>query len=125
MMKKCCSTLGLFALSMNIYAFSCPNPETTSLKWGVPPSPWIENPLSNHRPTAEPNTTFVKANILVAGYGHGVVCTYASASGEYSIWWPVLTKIPASIDYRWIKTLGGYVCVQGLSDCQFEVAHEV
>lgn len=104
------------------YAHTCPDPETTSLKWGVPPSPWEVNPYSPNRPQGEENTRFVKANILVAGYGQGITCTYRNSVGYYSIWWQVLTKIPARGDYSWIDTLGGFVCTQGLAECQFFVA---
>jgi hypothetical protein len=106
----------------NLHAMTCPNPATTSLQWGEPPEPWLVNPFSAHAPQGEEGTRFVKANILVAGYGKGVVCTYRMSVGEYSIWWPVLTKIPAREDSRWIDTLGGFVCVQGLTQCEFEVA---
>ena len=117
-----CLIFGLIFLSDFSFAYTCPDPETTSLKWGVPPEPWLVNPFSVHAPQADDNTRFVKANILVAGYGHGVVCTYRMSLGTYSIWWPVLTKIPARVDYRWIDTLGGFVCTQGLNECEFVVA---
>lgn len=104
------------------YASICPDPNTTSLQWGVPPEPWVENPYSPHSPQGEENTRFVRSNILVAGYGHGVTCTYQNSIGEYSIWWPVLTKIPARVDYHWIDTPGGYVCTHELTECQFFVA---
>ncbi|ARB90811.1 DUF3757 domain-containing protein [Legionella longbeachae] len=97
----------------------CPDPKTTSLQWGVPPEPWVVNPVSPHRPQGDVNTSFVRANILVAGYGRGVVCTYRNSIGEYSIWWPTLTKIPSRLDYHWIETLAGFVCFQGLEQCQF------
>ena len=111
-----------FILSNFSFAHTCPDPETTSLKWGELPEPWLVNPFSAHDPQGEANTRFVRANILVAGYGQGVVCTYRFSLGEYSIWWPVLTKIPAPVDYRWISTLGGFVCTQGLNECEFVVA---
>ncbi|KTD68874.1 MULTISPECIES: DUF3757 domain-containing protein [Legionella] len=101
------------------YATSCPDPETTSLKWGVPPAPWMVNPYSPNPPQGEKNTRFVRANILVAGYGQGVICTYKNSVGEYSIWWQVLTKIPSRLDYHWIETLNGFVCTQGLEQCLF------
>ncbi len=111
-----------FLFSTISFAYTCPDPNTTSLKWGVPPEPWLVNPFSAHAPQGEENARFVKANILVAGYGQGVVCTYRISIGDYSIWWPVLTKIPAREDYRWIDTLGGFVCIQGLTQCEFHVA---
>lgn len=116
--------LGLFFVPCSFisYASDCPDPETTSLKWGVPPLPWVENPYSPHSPQGEENTRFVRANILVAGYGQGVTCTYQNSVGEYSIWWQVLTKIPARVDYNWIDTLGGFVCTQSLTQCQFYTA---
>lgn len=116
--------LGIFLAQCSyiIHATHCPDPETTSLKWGVPPEPWVENPYSSHSPQGEENTRFVRANILVAGYGRGVVCTYQNSVGEYSIWWQVLTKIPAPVDYSWIDTLGGFVCTVGLTECQFYTA---
>jgi len=116
--------LGLFLVisSLDACATNCPDPQTTSLQWGVPPPPWIENPFSANKPQGEEGTRFVRANILVAGLGRGVLCTYKISVGEYSIWWPVLTKIPARIDYRWIDTLGGFVCTEGIEQCEFHVA---
>ncbi len=112
-----------FALgSSMVNATLCPDPETTSLKWGVPPAPWMVNPYSSNSPQGEDNTKFVKANILVAGYGQGVTCTYKISVGNYSIWWPILTKIPSRSDYSWIDTIGGFVCTQGLNQCNFVVA---
>jgi hypothetical protein len=103
------------------HAHNCPDPQTTSLKWGVPPEPWKVSPYSQ-RPQGDAHTYFVRANILVAGYGQGVLCTYRNSGGDYSILWQVLTKIPAPIDYSWVETLGGFVCRQGLVKCQFFVA---
>lgn len=113
----------LFFCSSIGYSTNCPDPETSSLKWGVPPSPWVESPYSSNSPQGEAGTRFVRANILEAGRrGQGVVCTYKISVGEYSIWWQVLTKIPAKVDYHWIDTLGGFVCTQGLNLCDFYVA---
>ncbi|RMX05503.1 DUF3757 domain-containing protein [Legionella jordanis] len=111
--------------SMNTYAqiYSCPDPETTSLKWGEIPKPWQENPYSP-RPQGEEGTKFVRANILVAGTGRGVICAYRNSLGVYSIWWPVAVKIPARVDYNWIEVYGGFLCTQSLGDCQFSVAIE-
>ncbi|MFO9000849.1 DUF3757 domain-containing protein [Legionella pneumophila serogroup 1] len=124
-MKRYYSTLLVLALahaSLSAYAHTCPDPQTTSLQWGVPPSPWVENPFSPNSPQGEENTRFVRANILVAGYGQGVTCTYRNSVGDYSILWQVRTKIPARADYSWIETMGGYVCTRGLNECQFYVA---
>ena len=110
-----------FSCQVN-YAAICPDPDTTSLQWGVPPEPWQANPFSAHDPQGEEHTRFVRANILVAGYGQGVVCTYRISIGDYSIWWPVLTKVPARSDYSWIDAPGGFVCTQGLTLCHFETA---
>lgn len=104
------------------YASNCPNPQTSSLKWGIPPPPWEVNPFSSNAPQADESTRFRRANILVAGYGQGVLCTYKASFGDYSIWWQVLTKIPTRVDYYWIDTLGGFVCTQGILPCTFFVA---
>lgn len=124
MIKKKALFIGLFfaQFSAITLATNCPDPQTTSLRWGVPPSPWVENPFSPNRPQGEENTQFIRANILVAGYGQGVVCTYRNSVGDYSIWWQVRTKIPARQDYNWIDTLGGFVCTRGLIECQFYTA---
>lgn len=127
-MKKTGSlVLGMFLLACSFVTNSnnCPDPQTTSLRWGVPPSPWVVNPFSLNQPQGEDNTRFIKANILVARYGQGVTCTYRNSLGEYSIWWQILTKIPANTDYSWIDTLGGFVCTQGLIECKFYVADTV
>lgn len=100
----------------------CPDPDTSSLQWGEIPAPWVINPYSANQPQGEVGTRFVRANILVAGLGRGVMCTYRNSVGDYSIWWQVLVKIPARVDYNWIDTQGGFVCTQGLAACQFYVA---
>jgi hypothetical protein len=126
MMQKKALLIGLFLaqLSSIIFATNCPDPLTTSLRWGVPPSPWVENPFSPNSPQGDENAQFIRANILVAGYGQGVSCTYRNSAGDYSIWWQVRTKIPARVDYNWIDTLGGFVCTQGLIECQFYTVKE-
>ena len=101
---------------------TCPDPETSSLKWGVPPQPWLENPYSANHTQGEENTQFVRANILVAGMGRGAVCTYRNSVGLYSIWWPVRIKVPAREDYNWIDSNGGFVCTESLLSCQFSLA---
>ncbi|WP_370569094.1 DUF3757 domain-containing protein [Legionella sp. PL877] len=111
----------VFSITGQAAIVTCPDPETSSLKWGAIPKPWIENPYSANRPQAEENTRFVRANIMVAGMGRGVVCTYQISIGQYSIWWPVRVKIPARSDYNWILTYGGYGCTESLSECRFSV----
>ena len=101
------------------HAAICPDPNTGSLSWGEIPAPWEANPFSANTPQGEVNTKFVRANIMVAGIGRGVVCTYHNSLGEYSIWWDTLVKIPARIDYNWIDALGGYVCAKSLEICEF------
>ncbi|HHF7344896.1 TPA: DUF3757 domain-containing protein [Legionella feeleii] len=126
-MKKKILVAGLLcALNAVVYAtpFNCPDPETSSLRWGILPAPWQKDPFSAHNPQGEANTQFVRANIMVAGLGQGVVCTYKNSVGHYSIWWPVRVKIPARSDNNWIDTLGGYVCTDSLGSCQFYVAVE-
>jgi hypothetical protein len=124
MIKKKIVFIGLLfvPLSSMTLASNCPDPATTSLQWGVPPVPWRENPFSPNSPQGEDNTQFVRANILVAGYGQGVTCTYVNSVGEYSIWRPVLAKIPARGDYAWIDVPGGFVCSMGLNECRFYTA---
>jgi hypothetical protein len=122
--KLCAWGLGFFLMFLGFGCFGahCPDPQTTSLQWGEVPEPWIISPYSSS-PVGDPNVFFIRANILVVGYyGRGILCTYRYPSGEYSIWWPVNTKIPSRLDYAWIDTLGGFVCVQGLEECQFSVA---
>ncbi len=109
-------------LGVAAYAENCPDPNTTSLQWGVPPEPWEVSPFSQS-PQGEENTQFIRANILVAGYGQGVACSYRNSLGNYTIWWKVPTKIPARVDYNWIEIMGGYVCTVGLIPCQFYVAN--
>lgn len=125
-MKKIKLFLGLLLLySINLvsYASTCPDPATSSLQWGVPPSPWVVNPYSANPSTGEENTFFIKANILVTGIlGQGVVCTYYNSAGPYSIWWPVLVKVPARIDYNWIDERSGFVCTASIEECRFNVA---
>ncbi len=126
-MKKPALLTAAFALTVvmihTAQAHQCPDPENSSLRWGVPPKPWLVNPYSENTPQGEEGTLFVRANILVTGgLGQGISCTYRNSLGLYSIWWPVISKIPSRNDNRWIDTTSGYVCTQGLSACEFYVA---
>lgn len=103
----------------SLEAAVCPDPNHSSLQWGVIPLPWQLNPFSENRPQGEKNTAFIKANILVAGYGRGIACTYKNSVGYYSIWWPVNVKVPARTDYYWRDTLGGFECTISLEGCVF------
>jgi Protein of unknown function (DUF3757) len=97
----------------------CPDPQTSSLSWGEIPEPWELSPFSPDIPQADPLTSFKKANILVAGYGHGISCTYRESQGYYTIWWQTKVRIPSFNEPYWAKTLGGYVCSMGVPECQF------
>ena len=108
----------LLALSQ-AYATVCPDPNNSSLQWGVVPLPWQINPFSDNRPQGEKNTRFMRANILVAGFGRGVVCNYQNSVGLYSIWWPVSVKIPARTDNFWRDSLAGFECTDSLDSCVF------
>ncbi len=119
--------LGFFLVSIAVFnqaahAESCPNPQTSSLKQGVIPSPWQLSPFSNPLQT-DKTTHFVKATVLeVASYGKGIACTYANSLGDVVIWWPVPTKTPATTDNHWIRIQGGYVCLNSPEDCVFYAA---
>jgi len=112
-----------FIASVSASAAICPDPHTSSLRWGEIPAPWIENPFSEHSPQGDEQTTFVRANILVAGMGRGVACTYQNSIGYYSIWWPVSVKIPGPADYYWRSSLGGFECTDSLVSCVFYPAN--
>ena len=108
----------LFGLSAQAAAI-CPDPNNSSLAWGVIPAPWEANPFSSNRPQGEKNTSFTRANILVAGFGRGILCTYQNSVGFYSIWWQVNVKMPARVDNNWRDTLGGYECTGAIDECVF------
>ena len=95
----------------------CPLPSVVST--GVPPAPWQWNPFSDVRPQGQGALVLLRANILIAGWGRGVLCSYGNKTGIYSVWWPVTVKVPAPIDYRWIDTLGGFECTDSLTICEF------
>lgn len=112
-----------YLVSLPLQATICPDPNTSSLQWGEVPAPWSISPMSANQPQGEENTVFSHADILVAGLGRGVVCTYKNSLGFYSIWWEVLVKIPSRSDYAWIDTMAGFTCTRSLENCQFSVAN--
>ena len=121
-MKKLMLTTAAFIFCIMphlTYSSTCPNPATSSLQWGAIPSPWQLDPFSDHTPQGDKNTRFVRANILVAGIGQGVVCNYQNSIGYYSIWWPVSVKIPARVDYDWLESMMGYACTISPEECVF------
>lgn len=110
----------LFFSVATVQATVCPDPENSSLKWGEIPSPWQENPFSEHPPQAEEGTEFVRANILEYGHiGTGALCTYKSSVGEWSIWLNKPVKLPTRQDIYWIETFSGYICHAERENCVF------
>jgi hypothetical protein len=97
----------------------CPDANNSFLQQGIAPSPWLVNPFSENPIRGDLNTRFIRANILVAGYGRGVMCTYQNSFGRYSIWWQVSVKTPSPIDNNWRENLGGYECTGLLDACVF------
>lgn len=110
--------------TLQAQATTCPDPTTSSLQFGQIPLPWQNNPFSAHSPQGEKGARFVRANILVAGIGRGVVCNYQNSLGFYSIWWPVGVKLPARIDYNWLESNQGYACSVSIEECVFYVAQD-
>ncbi len=101
-------------------AASCPDPDNSSLQWGEIPSPWQENPFSEHQPQPEEGTAFVRANLLVLGrYGVGATCTYKNSIGEWSIWLDKPVKLPTKHDLQWIEIVPGFVCHEDRALCEF------
>ena len=109
----------LFLVLSQVQAATCPDPNNSSLQWGVVPAPWEVNPFSQNRPQGEKNTGFIGATILVAGFGCGVLCTYQNSIGYYSIWWQVGVKIPSRIDTNWRDSLAGFECTGSVDTCVF------
>lgn len=119
------SFLVLFTLQLHAAIMTCPDPETSSLKWGEAPYPWSVSPWNSTRPQGEEGTKFVQANILtIEGLSPGITCGYRNSAGLYWIWWQILVKRPAAGDYNWIEAIGGYVCKGPRQVCQFSVAVE-
>lgn len=125
-MKTVIATVIAIFLGVSIvfksYAMFCPDPNSSSLQWGKPPYPWLISPFSETNPQADASTQFIKANILVAGIGRGVSCTYQNSLGQYSIWIASVTKIPFGYADYWIATLGGYGCFDSIMNCGFTTA---
>ncbi len=103
---------------------TCPDPQLSQLKEGKIPFPWLKNPFSAYDPPVAELSSFIRANILVAGgIGRGVVCHYAFSKGTYSIWWQGNVKIPAPTNTNWLSSLGGFECpAVRVSDCIFNAA---
>jgi len=113
----------LLLTTLTGWAALCPDPNTSSLKWGIVPPPWSIDPFSETQPQGEVDAQFRRANILViAGRGRGMVCNYQNSAGYYSIWWFVNVKIPARIDYHWIESLAGFECTQSIEACLFHTS---
>ncbi len=123
---KCFLSLLLLGALPSVHASiqTCPDPLTGLLSKGEIPFPWLQNPFSHKVIKSNITTRFVSATVLVAGLGRGVLCTYTNSLNDYSIWWPVLTKIPASVDYRWIENVGGYICSFSREECRFTVVEK-
>jgi hypothetical protein len=118
---KFCYALSLFLNSSFLWAAEtyCPDPVTSSLRLGDIPKPWVINPFSENKPVVASDLRFIRANILVAGFGRGVVCTYRTGKNCYSIWWEVNVKVPARTDNLWRDTLGGFECTEEWDHCAF------
>ena len=114
--------LACFSLVVQASTAFCPDPKTSSLQWGEIPAPWKISPFSQNRVQGDETTRFVNAQILVAGYGQGVVCTYRYSLGTYSIWWQTLVRIPSPpTEWNWMATNMGYLCSNSIVDCAFSV----
>lgn len=118
------ATLLLSLTSLHAQPAICPNPETSSLRYGQIPPPWEADPFSANAPQGDKSTRFVRANILIAGIGRGVVCNYKNSVGYYSIWWPVPVKIPARVEDNWVASNMSYACTTSREACVFYVAQE-
>lgn len=113
----------LLCVNVMAVAMQCPDPQTSSLRYGEVPEPWQVSPFSPQNPQGEAGASFVKATILAYGaLGKGVVCTYKISTGNYEIWIQAPTKIPASTDNHWIEINSGYICSEGLSACEFYIS---
>ncbi len=97
----------------------CPDPMNSSLQQGIIPPPWELDPFSESKRIGDQATRCGRANIFVAGYGRGVICSYQSSLGSYSIWWQVGVKAPASVENNWHESLGGYECNTTFDACVF------
>lgn len=113
------STLILCLIIFQIQAATCPDPATSSLQWGQIPPPWLADPFSANDPQGDKSTRFIRANIMVAGIGRGIICNYKNSVGYYSIWWPISVKIPTRVDYNWIESYMGYACYVSSEACVF------
>lgn len=114
--------LAFFYLTAQASTAFCPDPKTSTLQWGEILAPWKISPFSPNKVQGDEHTRFVNAQILVAGYGQGVVCTYQYTLGTYSIWWQTLVRIPTpSTEWNWMATNMGYLCSNSINDCAFSI----
>ena len=121
MKRLLCGALLLSTIS-SVYATICPDPANSSLQQGIIPQPWKINPFSENTPQGELESQFTRANVLVAGLGMGIICTYENTQGCYSIWWETNVKIPSNNDNHWRNSLGGFECTDSLEECVFYTA---
>lgn len=123
-------TVRVFLLSLCVlmaspgFSDTCPDPVNSSLQWGEIPKGWQLSPFSPNDVQPDDPTRFRKANILLAGFGQGVACTYEASYGYFTIWWQGRVRLPNCNDGYWARTNGGYVCSFSLDDCSYQVAVE-
>ncbi len=119
-MKKLFILIFSLLVIINVHAsvLTCPDPLTSSLKSGVLPPPWLENPFSPNRPQSDDNTIFLNAAIMLrSDVGRGAICNYKNTVGIFSLWYPGYVKVPAPQDYSWINTAFGFLCSGVVADC--------
>jgi hypothetical protein len=93
----------------------CPLPISADLV----PVPWQVFPTSIY-PQYEPGIRFVQVQIppqVISGV-NGVICTYRTSLGDYSIWQQKFAK-PSSFAYWFQAGKKGEICSQSISDCPF------
>jgi hypothetical protein len=122
-MKILCSfILGLWLASISVITLAsgllCPDPNQSSLRYGVIPAPWEENPFSPNTPQGEQNTRFIQVKLLFLNrVGRQIVCFYKNSLGEYSI--RQMVRCAPDAKPIWIRVDEGYACRDSLQTCQF------